>query len=173
MKPVIGYGSRLNGQRTFPPLSLTFGASSRLCASGRARRRWARGFTLIELLVVVVILAVLAAIVVPRVVNRIADAKIAGAIADIKNFTTALSLYNADTGQYPTSDQGLEALLHPPNNKTYIENMSSIPPDPWGHPYVYKSPGDEGRDYDIVSAGPDGQFGTADDIQSWNLKQQR
>jgi general secretion pathway protein G len=140
----------------------------------RTRTRGRRtAFTLIEILVVVVILAILAAVVVPNVISRIEDARISAAIADIKAFETDLDMFKVDTGQYPPS---LEALINNPGithwNGPYIKNQATIQPDPWGRPYIYKAPGDNGRDYDISSAGPDGNAGTADDIQSWNLKKQ-
>jgi general secretion pathway protein G len=132
-----------------------------------------RGFTLIEILVVVVILAVLAAVVVPNVINRIGDAKESAAISDIKSFETNLDLYRLDTGNYPPT---LDAMITNPGdpkwNGPYIKNQDKIQMDPWGHPYAYKVPGDNGRDYDIISAGADGQPGTPDDVQSWNLKKQ-
>lgn len=139
-------------------------------------RRRKSAFTLIEILVVVVILAILAAVVVPNVIGKIAEGRISAAITDITSFKTALQLYNADTGQYPTSDQGLDALIHNPGvngwNKPYLQDLEKIQLDPWGNPYVYKNPSEHGQDYDIISAGPDGQIGTTDDIQSWNIKKQ-
>jgi general secretion pathway protein G len=137
--------------------------------SAIARRR--RGFTLIEILVVVVIIAILAAVVVPNVLSRIADAKNAAAISDITAFNNAMDQYKLDAGDYPSS---LDALItrsdSPKWNGPYLKNQSSIPADPWSHPYIYKKPGDNGREYDILSAGPDGQPGTGDDIKSWDLK---
>lgn len=136
-------------------------------------RRRHGGFTLIELLVVIIILAILAAVVIPRVIGRTEDARQSQAITTIQSFSNTLDLYKADTGEYPSSDQGLAALLKNPGAKNwngpYLKNMDAIPSDPWGHPYVYKTPGDNNRDFDIVSPGPDGQAGTADDIQSWNF----
>lgn len=136
-------------------------------------RRGAQGFTLIELLVVIIILAILAAVVIPRVVGRADDAKNASAIANINSFSSTLDTYKADTGQYPAD---LNALVSNPGvkgwNGPYLRNQEKIPLDPWGHPYVYKTPGDNGRDYDIISLGPDGQAGTQDDIKSWNLQGQ-
>lgn len=133
-----------------------------------------RGFTLIEILVVVVILAVLAAVVVPAVLGRIKDARISAAISDISNFKTGLANYNLDTGQYPSSDQGLNALLVNPGvpkwNKPYLENLTKIPADPWGNPYIYKCPSENGQEYDILSAGPDSIAGNEDDIKSWDTK---
>ncbi|MDE2126403.1 MAG: type II secretion system major pseudopilin GspG [Armatimonadetes bacterium] len=135
-------------------------------------RKSAAGFTLIELIVVIVILAIMAAVVIPRVIGRAQDARISSAMSDIKSFDDALDMYKADIGEYPTNDQGLNALLtksDPKWNGPYLKNQTSIPLDPWGTPYKYQIPGGSGRDYDISSAGPDKQFGTADDIQSWNI----
>lgn len=133
-----------------------------------------RAFTLIEILVVVVILAILAAIVVPNVISRIKDAKISAAIADIKAFDNAIDQYKLDMGTVPPN---LDALITPPSprgkwNGPYLKNIDHIPLDPWGNAYIYKVPGSNGREYDLYSAGPDGQPGTADDIQDWNLKGQ-
>lgn len=132
-------------------------------------------FTLIEIIVVVVILAILAAVVVPNVIHRVDDAKNSAAISDIKSFENACDQYKLDVGQYPPN---LDALVDKRQaaadeqgkwNGPYLKNQSTIPKDPWGHDYIYKTPGDGGRDYDIYSAGPDGQPGTPDDIQSWNI----
>lgn len=131
------------------------------------RRRAQGGFTLIELVVVIVILAILAAVIVPRFFGRTEDAKISNAITTIKTLDESISMYNADTGNFP---QSLDALITNPQikgwNGPYLKNQASVPPDPWGHPYAYKIPGDNNRDYDIMSAGPDGKNAP---IQSWNL----
>lgn len=137
------------------------------------RRAAAHGFTLIELLVVIIILAILAAVVIPRVIGRTEDAKIAKATADISTIDSTLDNYKLDTGSYPSSDQGLQALMSnvensPKWNGPYLKN--GIPNDPWGHPYIYRYPGEHGTDYDLFSAGPDGQPGTGDDIGNWNLQ---
>ena len=131
-----------------------------------------RGFTLIEILVVVVIIAILAAVVVPNVISRIGDAKISAAISDIKSFGDAIDQYKLDMGTDPTS---LDQLLQAPSPRgkwhgAYLKDESTVPLDPWGNAYVYKIPGGDGRDYVIYSDGPDGQPGTSDDIQSWNLQ---
>lgn len=137
----------------------------------RITSRARRGFTLIEILVVVVILAVLAAVIVPNVLNRVNDARDSTAISDISSFGNLLDSYKLDTGNYPES---LDALVKNPGapkwNGPYIKNSDKVPTDPWGGQYQYKVPGDNGREYDIASAGKDGQMGTADDVQSWNLK---
>ena len=126
--------------------------------------RGARGFTLIEVLVVVVILAILAAIVVPRVIGRTDDAMIAKAKADVQGFTTALNLYKLDNFTYPSTDQGLMALIQKPAGTPDAPNWQSggyiqeLPKDPWGRDYQYLSPGQHGE-FDVYSLGADGQLG--------------
>lgn len=139
-----------------------------------------RGFTLIEVLVVVFILAILAAIVGPKVLGRTDDAKIAEAKLQIKNLETALKLYKLDNGFYPTTEQGLEALVNKPTiepmpkkykDEGYLEKRK-VPKDPWGNPFIYVSPGSHG-DFDIVSYGADGKQGGEGkdaDINSWEIE---
>ena len=121
-----------------------------------------RGFTLIEIIVAIAILAILTALIVPRVVGKVDDAAVARARSDVQALTTALSLYKLDNNYYPTTEQGLEALLdkpggapEPANWKTYLDKL---PKDPWGRPYQYISPGSHG-DIDVYSLGKDGQVG--------------
>ena len=130
------------------------------------------GFTLVEILLVVVIIGALAAMVVPRLTGRSEQAKATAAKADIDaHLATALKLYELDNGNFPTTSQGLEALLvkptsspTPPNwNGPYIERK---PIDPWGHSYEYRSPGDHRPDYDLFSQGKDTKTET-DDITNW------
>ncbi|MBZ0073078.1 MAG: type II secretion system major pseudopilin GspG [Gammaproteobacteria bacterium] len=132
------------------------------------------GFTLIEVMVVVVILGILAAIVVPRIMDRPDEARITKARQDVRTLESALNLYRLDNYNYPTTDQGLEALVQrptspePPHWKEggYVDRL---PMDPWQRPYQYLSPGVHGA-IDIYSPGPDGQPGTDDDIGNWMLR---
>lgn len=144
-----------------------------------ARSRLARGFTLIEIMVVITILGVLAALIVPRVVGRTDDAKIAAAKQDIASLMQALKLYRLDNGRYPTTEQGLQALIAKPTLEPlpsnwkqggYIER-SSVPTDPWGEPYKYLNPGLK-SEIDVFSLGRDktnGGEGPDADIGSWAL----
>jgi general secretion pathway protein G len=133
------------------------------------------GFTLVEVLVVMIILAILAAVVVPRVVGRTEDARRARAVTDIEALGTALDLFKADIGEYPTSEMGLEALrVAPPEvknwNGPYLKK--AVPADPWGNEYVYLAPGEHNPDsYDLFSTGADGQpggEGKDSDIANWD-----
>jgi len=133
-----------------------------------------KGFTLIELMIVVIIIAALAAMVVPRLAGRSEQAKIAIAQADISsNIGMALRLYELDNGNYPSSGQGLNALLSRPSSSPIPANwngpyLERPPIDSWGNPYQYKCPGNHNRGgYDLFSAGKDGTEGTEDDIGNW------
>lgn len=138
------------------------------------RKRRDRGFTLIELLVVIIILAILAAVVIPRVISRTDDARIAKATSDVSAIDNALDQYRIDVGAYPSAEEGLQGLVtngsnSPKWNGPYLKN--GLPSDPWGNPYIYRIPPEQGTDYDVFTAGPDGQPGTSDDIGNWNLNQ--
>ena len=137
-----------------------------------------RGFTFIEIMVVVAILAVLAAIVVPRIMGRTDEAKITASKVQMRNIEGALKLYKLDTGRYPPTEHGLEALVTKPTSGKVPKNwrkggyLQAVPKDPWGTSFVYLSPGVHG-DYDIISNGRDGEPGGEGDdadIQSWNLE---
>lgn len=132
-----------------------------------------RGFTLIEIMVVVVILGILAGIVVPRIMDRPDDARVAKAEQDIRVLEQQLEMYRMDNFNYPTTDQGLEALVREPSGspqpKNWRQYMDRIPKDPWGNEYQYVQPGEHG-DFDIYSLGADGREGgegTNADIGNW------
>lgn len=137
-------------------------------------RRASRGFTLIEILVVVVILGILAAIVVPRVMERPGEARTTRAKQDVASIQTALNLYKLDNFSYPSSEQGLEALVAKPSGQPDAPNwkgpyLDRVPKDPWGKPYQYQRPGQHGE-IDIYSNGADGKpggEGEAADVGNW------
>jgi len=141
------------------------------------RRRRVRGgeagFTLVEILVVITIIGLIMALVGPRVLNYLAESKVKAARIQVESFASSLDLFYLDAGRYPTSSEGLAALTQRPGaidtwNGPYLRS-GLVPNDPWGHPYIYRSPGEHGA-YDIVSYGSDGQqggTGTAADIESW------
>ncbi len=135
------------------------------------------GFTLIELMVVIVILGILAGLIIPRIMGRPDEARRAKASIQIESLETALRLYKIDNGSYPTTDQGLQALVEPPSvgpparnwrQGGYLER-GRVPKDPWGNDFRYLSPGIHG-DYDLSSLGADGEEGGEGrnkDIKSW------
>ena len=133
-----------------------------------------RGFTLLEIMVVVVIIGLLAAIVVPNFIGSIDTAAINRAKQDIRGIETALNLYRLDNFRYPTTDQGLEALVSNPGETAapnWKQYLPRVPVDPWKHPYRYASPGQKG-DYDVFTYGADDQEGGEGvnaDIGNWNL----
>lgn len=145
-------------------------------AGRRPRRR--SGFTLIEILVVILILGLLAALVAPNVFSNVGTAKTETARAQIEMMSTALDLYRLHNGDYPTTAQGLEALRTEPVTEPRPRNWQGpymrreIPDDPWGNPYVYRSPGEVNtRSFDLLSLGKDGRPGGEGenaDITSWN-----
>ncbi|SCZ59637.1 type II secretion system major pseudopilin GspG [Thiohalomonas denitrificans] len=143
----------------------------------RLGRAIQRGFTLIEVMVVVVILGILAAIVVPKVMDRPDAARITKAKQDIRALESALNLYKLDNFRYPSTDQGLDALVSKPGGSPEPRNwknggyMDRLPKDPWGNDYRYLSPGRNG-DIDIYTLGADereGGEGVDADVGNWNL----
>ncbi|CUH63473.1 PilD-dependent protein PddA [Thalassovita gelatinovora] len=142
----------------------------------KTRRAGDEGFSLLELMVVVVILSILALVIVPRVIDRPDQARAARAKTDIAAIGSAVNLYRLDNFRYPTTEQGLQALVTRPSTDPVPENwagyMDRLPIDPWGKPYLYLQPGVHG-DFDIFSYGADGSSGGdgADaDIGSWDAR---
>ena len=141
------------------------------------RVRGQRGFTLLEVMVVVVILGILAALVVPKIISRPDEARVIAARQDTASLLQALKLYRLDNQRYPTTEQGLQALLAKPTSAPVPLNwkpggyVERLPKDPWGSPYQYLNPGVRG-DIDVFSYGADGApggEGNDADIGSWNL----
>ena len=135
------------------------------------------GFTLIEIMVVVVIIGILGALVVPQFLGRADETRVKAAQSDIRAIGNALDMYKLDNHNFPSSDQGLDALISRPNGFPEAKNwnpdgyLKKMPNDPWGNPYQYVSPGSHGP-YDLFSYGADGKEGGEDynrDINSWEL----
>lgn len=140
-----------------------------------------RGFTLIEILVVIVIIGVLVALAAPNILGRVDEARVTAARADINTIAQALDMYRLDNHSYPSTEQGLEALVHKPSGTPEARNWNSsgylkggkLPADPWGREYQYLSPGAHGP-YDLYSLGADGKEGGDDydrDVVSWEQAQ--
>jgi general secretion pathway protein G len=137
----------------------------------------ARGFTLIEIMVVVVIIGLLAAVVVPEVIGQVERARITKAKQDIRGFETALAMFQLDNSKYPTTEQGLAALVQQPTDSSiqhwrpggYLQHISK---DSWGNDYHYESPGTHGKEYDLYTLGADNQpggEGANADLGNWNV----
>ena len=139
-----------------------------------------KGFTLIELLVVLIIIGILAGYIGPKIMGRPEEAKRTKAAMQIKGLETALQLYKLDNGSYPSTEQGLEALVEPPESGKlppkwrqggYLEK-SKVPLDPWGNSFVYLSPGIH-SDFDLMAYGADGESGGDEnnaDINNWEIE---
>jgi general secretion pathway protein G len=144
-----------------------------LASATRRRRRGQAGFTLVEILVVITIIGLIMALVGPRVLNYLGESKVKAARIQVESFASSLDLFYLDAGRYPSTSEGLVSLAQRPGavnawNGPYLRT-GAVPNDPWGHPYIYRSPGEHGP-YDIISYGSDGQqggTGTAADIESW------
>ena len=148
-------------------------------SAGIASRPGQRGLTLIELMVVIVILTILASFIAPRLMGRPDEARRSQARIQIEGLETALKLYKLDNGDYPSTEQGLKALVEPPSSGRLAGNWreggylekNKVPKDPWGNEFVYVSPGSNGE-YDLSSRGADGEAGgdgKNKDINSWEM----
>lgn len=152
------------------------------CSRIRSRKRLQAGFTLIELMIVIVILGILSTMVVLNIAGAPDEARVTKAKTDIQTIESALILYKVQNGFYPTTEQGLKALVEKPTVKPvprsypqggYLK-QDSVPVDPWGNAYVYRCPGEEGRAYEIISLGADGREGGTGynaDVRSWQAKE--
>jgi general secretion pathway protein G len=136
--------------------------------------RRSRGFTILEIMIVIVIIGLLASIVAPNLMGSKDKADIKKTVADISAFETSLGLYRLNNKRFPTTEQGLQALVAKPTaepipknypDEPYIKRLSK---DPWGSDYLYEHPGQHSK-YDVYSMGPDMEVGTEDDIGNWNL----
>jgi general secretion pathway protein G len=134
------------------------------------------GFTLVEILVVITIIGLIMGLVGPRVLNYLSESKVKAATIQMQSFSSALDLFYLDLGRYPTTSEGLAALVQRPAGSTgwngpYLKN-AAVPNDPWGHPYKYRSPSEHGP-FEIVSlgsSGKEGGTGTAAAIKSWEVR---
>jgi general secretion pathway protein G len=157
------------------PVIIDTGQESRIMLISRRES----GFTLIEIMVVLVIIAILSALIAPQILGRVDEARVTAARQDIRTLGTALDFYKMDNFRYPTTEQGLEALVKqpeppPPHWRAggYLK-ATTVPKDPWGNEYRYLYPGQKGGEYDLFSLGADGEPGGEDadaDVGSWNLE---
>ncbi|MCW8996358.1 MAG: type II secretion system major pseudopilin GspG [Psychromonas sp.] len=133
-----------------------------------------QGFTLLEIMVVIVILGILASMIVPNLMGNKDKADRQKVVSDVVALENAMDMYKLDNGVYPSTDQGVEALVTQPSGspapRNYREDgyIKRLPQDPWGNDYILNNPGEHGK-IDILSVGPDGEEGTDDDIGNWNL----
>ncbi len=178
--PLETIGERLNdsferARRRAPLWPPALGSRRRTSSRSQNARSGEAGFTLVEILVVITIIGLIMGLVGPGVLNYLSESKVKAATIQVESLEGALDLYFLDLGRYPTTAQGLAALTQRPGgasawNGPYLKN-SAVPNDPWGHPYLYRSPSDHGP-YEIISLGADGQeggTGVAADIKSWEI----
>ena len=167
MKTVRSSEFRVRSERIKHKWSWVMGHGSWLINSKLAIRNFKRGFTLIELMIVIVIIGILATLLVPRIMDRPEEARRIKAKTDIKTIESAFKLYKLDNGSYPTTEQGLQALIKKPDTPPvpkkwkeggYLES-ANVPKDPWDNPYYYSSPATDGKDYEIITYGSDGEPG--------------
>ena len=134
-----------------------------------------KGFTILEVMIVIAILGMMATLVVGNLMDSSDEAKVKSTAIEIKNLESILDLYKLKAGQYPSTEQGLEALVSAPEIEPVPRNypangfLDELPQDKWGNDYQLVNPGEIGR-YDLFSVGPDGEAGTEDDIGNWNAK---
>ncbi|NVK23658.1 MAG: type II secretion system major pseudopilin GspG [Gammaproteobacteria bacterium] len=134
-----------------------------------------KGFTLLEVMIVLAILGMIIGMVSTNLIGSSDDAKIQSTAIEIRNLESVLDMYKLKAGNYPTTEQGLEALVSAPEIEPIPRNypaegfLDRLPEDKWGNPYILVSPGETGK-YDLYSMGPDGQEGTEDDIGNWNAQ---
>lgn len=138
-------------------------------------RKTQKGFTILEVMIVIAILGMMASLVVGNLMDSADEAKVQSTAIEIKNLESILDLYKLKAGQYPTTEQGLEALVSAPEieptPRNYPANgfLDELPQDKWGNDYQLINPGEMGK-FDLFSVGPDGEAGTEDDIGNWNVK---
>jgi general secretion pathway protein G len=151
----------------------SFTKYTNIARTNLSQQRGQRGFTLIEIMVVVVIIGILASLVAPRILGRTDEARVTAAKADIATIVQALKIYRLDNQRYPTTEQGLQALVVKPETdpkpKNWKQYLEKLPKDPWGNDYQYLSPGVKGE-IDVFSFGADGVAGgtnTDADIGNW------
>jgi len=134
-----------------------------------------RAFTFIEIMLVVLIIGILMGIVVPRMVGQTKGAKVRACKASIRNIGVALGAFEVRAGRFPTTQEGLQALVTKPSSLSDEEwdgpYLQELPKDPWGQEFIYRSPGEHNQDYDLISKGPDKQENTPDDIANFNLSE--
>ena len=147
-----------------------------MCTANHLRKlaRGQLGFSFLEIMLVVVIIGIMVAVVGPRLAGQSKKAKITSTENQMANIKTALGIFEINVGDYPTTQQGLEALVTRPSDVSedeWVQAMDEVPRDPWGNDFIYRYPGEHGADYDLISKGPDEQEGTDDDITNFKTRE--